>query len=112
MLPELFDDADRLVAGDERSTRMELTGVLLVIGAAQAARLHDEEAVVGTDRREGEAALDEPAGSVEHESPGRPCVGHRRRTLPGRLIPPTFRRVEVGVGVDGLLVDDSSEGRM
>ena len=46
---ELLDDPDGLVPGDEGPAGVQLAGVLLVVGAAEAARLDPEEPVVGAD---------------------------------------------------------------
>jgi hypothetical protein len=49
---------------------MQLTGVLLVVGPAQPARLNAQQSVVGADRRQFDFPLDEPAWSVEDERVG------------------------------------------
>jgi hypothetical protein len=67
LLTRGLDDADRLMARDERPPRMKLTGVLLVVSPAQAARLDAQEAVVGTERRQLEAALGKTPRRLEHE---------------------------------------------
>ena len=48
--PDLLDDTDRLVAGNERVTREQLAGELLVIGTAEAASLDAQQPVVVADR--------------------------------------------------------------
>jgi hypothetical protein len=69
-LPELLHDAHRLVPRDERAAGVELAGVLLVVGAAQAARLDQEEPVVGADLREVERLLHQSAGGFQDQGSG------------------------------------------
>src|SRR5205807_10536204 len=56
-VPHALDDADHLVAGHEAEGPRQRAGVLLVVRAAQAARLHPEHAVVGTDVGDGQVPL-------------------------------------------------------
>jgi acyl-CoA thioesterase-2 len=84
---DLVDDPDRLVARHEREAAVELTGVLLVVGAAEAARLDAQQRVVDTDARPRKPSFDEVSGLGEHE---RPCVVHAVVivALPRRYRPP------------------------
>jgi hypothetical protein len=71
--PDLLDDPDRLVTGNEREPTVELTGVLLVIGAAQPAGLDPKYRVVVADVGNREAPLLESTRLGEHQGAG---VGH------------------------------------
>ena len=53
---DALDDADRFVTGYEGEAREQLAGELLVIGAAEAARLDAQQPVVVTDLGERELA--------------------------------------------------------
>jgi hypothetical protein len=72
------DDADRLVARDEGEAGRQRARVLLVIGAAEPARLDAEEAVVGADVGEREVTRCQPARLLEDEGAGR---GTRHHTI-------------------------------
>ena len=61
---ELLDHADRLVPGHEREPGEELSGELLVVGAAQPTRLDPQQAVVVADLRERERARVEPRAAA------------------------------------------------
>jgi hypothetical protein len=54
--PDLFDDPDRLVTGDEGVAGKEVARELLVVRPTQAARFDAQQAVVGADRGERELA--------------------------------------------------------
>ena len=58
---DLFDDADGLVARNERETRKELAGELLMVCAAQTARFHPQQSIVVTNPRQREVASRELA---------------------------------------------------
>ena len=64
---DLLDDADRLVTGHERVAREQLAGELLVVGAAQAARLDAQERVVVADLGTRECTLGQPARCLQHQ---------------------------------------------
>ena len=80
-----FDDPDGLVARDERAAGMQLAGVLLVVGAAQPARLDPQETVVIADLGQRERLLHEVARGLQHEGPG------VRRSVHGRVLVTTPR---------------------
>ena len=67
---ELLHDPDGLVAWDEGPAGVELAGVLLVVGAAQPARLDAEEPVVGPDPGEVERPLHQVSWRLQHEGAG------------------------------------------
>ena len=75
---DLFDHADRLVAWHEGEASGQGPGELLVVGAAQAARLHPQQAVVVTEIGKGEHARREVARRLEHRCPRRRSSGHAR----------------------------------
>ena len=70
---QLLDHADHFVPGDERVPVGDVTRVLLVVGAAQAAGLDPQQTVVGADVGQVEAALLERTRLGE-DQPG--CRGH------------------------------------
>lgn len=77
-----LDNADDLVTGDETERRREVTGVLLVVGAAQTARLDAEDPVVLADLGERKAASLNQAGPTQHRRLGEPAA--HRSPPPGR----------------------------
>src|SRR5581483_12254655 len=62
-----FHDPDRLVAGHEGKPGREGAGVLLVVGAAQPARLDSQQPVVVADLGEVELARHQPPGLLQHQ---------------------------------------------
>jgi len=79
---DLFDDTDGLVAGNERETRKELAGELLMVCAAQTARFHAQQPIVVTNLRQREVASREPARCDENQRASRPHEDTSRTNLP------------------------------
>jgi hypothetical protein len=87
---DLFDDADGLVARNERETRKELAGELLMVCAAQTARFHPQQSIVVTNPRQREVASRELARRYENQRTSRP-----HETPPERTCPTYVARVSV-----------------
>ena len=65
-----LDDSDGLVAGHEGEAGRQRAGVLLVVGAAQAARLDAKEPIVVAHARQRQVASDELPRLLEHQGAG------------------------------------------
>jgi hypothetical protein len=75
--PDRLEHPDGLVTGNERKSAGQLSGVLLVIGSAQAAGHHPDEPVVIADVRNRQLADREPARRLQHQRPRGPAVAHQ-----------------------------------
>jgi hypothetical protein len=65
-----LDHADRLVTGHEGEAGGERAAVLLVVGAAQTARLDPKESVVVAHVRQWQVTSDELPRLLEHQGAG------------------------------------------
>src|SRR5262249_23163116 len=71
-LADRTDHAHRLVPGHEREAGRQVTRVLLVVGAAQPARLDAQQGIVVAGLGDGELASDERARLLEYQRARRP----------------------------------------
>jgi hypothetical protein len=69
---DALDDTNGLVPGDEREPGGQVPGVLLVVGAAQPARLDAKQRVVLTGGGDCDLARDQFAWFFEHERAPQP----------------------------------------